>query len=273
MATIRETHIATVTDNNDPEKRFRIKVACASLMGVDSEGEAVEFGGWIEPTFPALLSDDGKTVTGGFFMIPSPGAEVELDIAVSSDFDESPGQTGITNPDPKWRGSLFHVGDTIPEEFAKNYPNRFGFRSATGHVFYFDDSKGDEGKIVLQSRPNEAGQATVLSMENDGSFQIITSNGMMVFMNAKAGEITILDSNLNMFAMKPDGMTLMAKGGTIDMNEAGINILSAGNLHLQGNSITLQALAIALGDGTAALPLLHGAPGLEVPSTIVKTLA
>ena len=50
-------------------------------------GEAVEYGVWIEPTFPALLGD-GESVTGGFFMVQSPGATVELELATSSSHDE-----------------------------------------------------------------------------------------------------------------------------------------------------------------------------------------
>lgn len=252
MVTIREVHIATVVDNDDPEIRFRLKVAGGTLMGTDDDGEVVEYGDWIEPSFPVLLSSDGENVTGGFFAIPGPGTTVEIELAVSSDFDEAPNQTLLTNSDPRWRASLFQLGDDIPDEFKTNYPNRFGFKSATGHLFLFDDSEGDLGKVMIAARPNALGQQSFMSFENDGSIQIITNNGMMFFMNADKGEITLLDSQQNMIALKADGTTIMAKGGhTIDMNAAGINVLAAGALHLQGNSVTAQGLTVALGDSTA----------------------
>lgn len=274
MGTTRETHQGVVTDNNDPEKRFRLKIASATLMGTDDNGEPVEFGDWVEPTFPVLFGTDGKVASAGFFAVPSVGVTVEIEVAVGSSFDESPGQTFISGSDPKWRASLFQLGDEIPEEFETNYPNRFGFKSASGHLFIFDDSE-EGGKVMLAGRANDDGQSSFVSIEDDGSIQIITNAGQMLFFNADKGELTLLDASQNMIAMKPDGITVVSGNGhTLDLNDAGVNILAAGPVFVQGDNVTLKVNPtpgsgkILLGDETAAVPVLIGSPP-GAPSTLL----
>lgn len=140
MSTIKETHRATVKDNDDPERRGRLLVASATLMGVDSNGEAVDFPHYIEPLFPVLYSSNGDKVDGGWFAIPSVGATVEIEVASHSSFDQVPGQTSQTDPDPRWRSCVLRSGDSIPTEFLENYPKRSGLKTASGHTLIFDDS-------------------------------------------------------------------------------------------------------------------------------------
>lgn len=264
MSTIRETHVGVVTDNEDPEARGRLKIACATLMGFDENEEAVEFGDWVEPVFPVLMSGEDGTVNSGWFFVPSVGVVIELEVAVSSDYDQGPGQTFVTNPDPRWRASLLQEGDEIGAEFKVNYPKRSGFRTASGHILFFDDSPGADGKVVLQQRPNEAGTSSFLSFEGNGSVQIVTNSGQMIFMNTETGEITILDSNKNMIAMTAEGITVTdgKKGNMITMGEQGVQVLAAGNLILQGNTIIL-------GDPATAIPVIVGVAPPGAPSTRV----
>ncbi len=253
----REVHTATVTDNNDPEQRFRIKVACATLMGTDTEGEATEYGDWVDPVFPALFTTDGKA-TGGFFAVPGIGAAVELELASSSAFDQSPGQTSINAPSPRWRACIFRKSDDIPEEFAANYPNRFGFRSASGHVFYIDQSPEGKGKIVFAGKPNDEGAQSLISINDDGSIQIATNTGQLISLNSEKSELTILDGNKQAIYMKPDGITIAGAGGRVSIGNAGIDIVSKGNVYIQGGSVTLAGGKIALGSVAAAIPLAKG---------------
>lgn len=148
MSTVRQRHRATVKDNDDPEKRGRLKVASASLMGVDTNGEAVEYPEWIEPSFPALFSDDGDRVNGGLFAIPSPGVLVDIEISTHSTFDQTPGQTEQTDPEPRWKAAILRSSDGLPEEFRKNYPFRFGYKTASGHLLIFDDTNDLRGGNV-----------------------------------------------------------------------------------------------------------------------------
>ena len=150
MATIKETHRATVKNRNDPQKRGRIEVACASLMGVDANGEAVDYPGFIEPLFSVLFSDNNDRVNAGFFAVPSVGATVEIEISKSSSYDQVPGQTEQTDPDPRWKACVLRAGDIIAPEFLVNYPDRLGYVTASGHVLIFDDSAN--GDVTLSHR-------------------------------------------------------------------------------------------------------------------------
>ena len=61
---VRETHLGVVVDNNDEEQRGRIKVACASLMGVDPEtGEPIEYPrpGLRQPSYKPLSNETSRS--------------------------------------------------------------------------------------------------------------------------------------------------------------------------------------------------------------------
>lgn len=264
MGTIREAHVGVVTDNADPEKRGRLLIACASLLGVDDNGEAVEFGDWIEPAFPCLTSEDGERANGGWFFVPSVGVTVTFEVSVSADHDETPGQTFTTNPDPRWVACLLQEGDAIADEFKTNYPARAGFRSASGHILFFDDSDGANGRVVLSQRANADGAASFIAIDGDGSIQIVTSAGHLIFLNTKDNEITILDTNKNLVALKKDGITVVdgVNGHSIDLGKAGVQVLAKGVLTLQGDTVVL-------GDPATAIPVIVGAAPPGAPSTRV----
>lgn len=150
---MKETHRATVKDNNDPEKRGRLLVASATLMGVDSNGEAVDYPNFIEPVFPILFSSNGDKVDGGWFGVPSVGAMVEIEVSTNSVFDQVPGQTEQTDPDPRWKSCVLRSGDDVASEFKTNYPKRMGYKTESGHTLIFDDAKdGIGGKVMLTHR-------------------------------------------------------------------------------------------------------------------------
>ena len=153
VTVLRETHIGTVTDNNDDEKRGRIKFSCASLLGVDPEsGEAREFPSFVDPKFPQLISGDDNGEVSGFFGVPSEGTTVEVEVVVSSERDQSPEQSSIASMDPKWIACLLNQGEKLSSDFTKNYPDRMGWRSKSGHFIIFDD-KADE--IILNHNDKE----------------------------------------------------------------------------------------------------------------------
>ena len=190
VSTIRERHIGIVTDNGDDEKRGRIRVASASLMGVDTEGEPLEYPVWIEPAFPHLLVSDETSgvVDSGFFYVPNVGTTVEFELTVSSSVDKSFGQSSIGNPDPRWVACLLLPGDELSPDFTENYPNRFGWRSRKGSILLFDDT--DEKETVVLRGPDVGGSNSSITFETDGSIGVETSKGQSIRIDVN-GEITL----------------------------------------------------------------------------------
>lgn len=143
-----ERHVATVSANDDPEKRARIRVTCPSLVGDDETPIA----GWVEPA-----------LDWGMFVIPDVGEVVEIEVTVGADTDESYRQSAIDQLNPRWRGTRFY--DTradqpraIPHDdlVAINYAKRRGIQTPKGHTLVFDDTDGQESVSI--SWRNAAGK-------------------------------------------------------------------------------------------------------------------
>lgn len=285
MTTIRETHIATVIDNDDPEKRGRLLVASASLLGVDGGGEAVEYPSWVEPVFPVLATDNDGEVVGGVFFIPGIGSTIELVVASGSAFDQIAGQSTSTNPDPRWRAQLLQVGDTVPEEFASNYPRRAGWLTSSGHLLMFDDSDGGDNKLVLRH-----GLGSFVAIDGDGSIQLATNKldpenpktikKHLVYLNAKDGEVSIIDSNKNVIATDKDGISITAGNGTtlitIGKNGA-VSVVTGGEIKMQAGTAVVESPRVVLGNAAGAVPPVvpptqgvhYGPVGAPINSTSV----
>jgi len=134
-----DVYDATVVANNDEEKKGRIKVACAALLG--DEERALPM--WIPPNFD-----------WGWFVVPDIGEIVQIEMSSDGETDELPGQSSVDDPDIFYRGKRSYTKEVtaeniepreINEEFlGTTYPKRRGFATPTGHFLYFDDSEGSE---------------------------------------------------------------------------------------------------------------------------------
>lgn len=253
MSTVRHVHLGVVTDVDDPEQRGRIKVACASLMGLDASDEAREYPNWIEPSFgwrtTALGAPEGGAVCG-FFFVPGVGTTIELEITESSDFDQSPGQSSIAAPDPRYRGCLVNAGESIGDEFKTNYPARFGWLAPNGATFYFDPTEGSE-QITIQSHEIDGARSFFL-ITSDGSMYLATATGILIVLNVPGGNVQIIDSYGNVMQTVSDGFNLisnkgpvvMAKGANVSILAGGQVLLNAGHVELSAGSVNLGASAV-----------------------------
>lgn len=225
MPISEETHTATVTANDDPEKRGRIRCSCAGLLA-DEDGELPM---WIEPV-----------AQWGWFFVPDVGEIIELVAVAQGDTDESFGQSSIDGPSVRWKGerhwSLDQDGDTprpVPDDFtATNYGKRRGFATPRGHVFMFDDTDGKE-KISLTQKTTVAGvdKFAFLSLDENGSVIVSNRNGSLIYLNALQGQITIVDEFGNSYASDTDGMRIIDKFANIfDMSDGLIQVISQGNI-------------------------------------------
>ena len=254
----RERHIGIVTDNNDDEKRGRIKVACSTLMGVDDSGGPIEYPVWIEPSFPHLLvgAEAGEGVAdSGFFFVPNVGVAVEFEITVSGPADKSTGQSSIGNPDPRWVSSVLLPGDALNSDFTTNYPNRMGWRSVKGSILMFDDTDGQE-RAVFRGPSNADGLHSYVSIEPDGSMIIATNLAHLIHLNDQ-GEITIIDSHGNTIATDEGGLKLISHNGSLITVGADVQVLSGGNVTVNASNVSLNAAAVELG-GMAVEAIIKG---------------
>lgn len=172
---IREAFPAIVVDNEDEEKRGRLKVACAHLMGVDAEtGEAKEYPFWVEPA-GWMLSGDGSKTTAGCIDIPTPGTVVTLEVTTGNTRDRVPGESFVANPSPVWFAPRLIGRDEFPGTLATNYPNRRGWTTPSGHELVFDDSDGDKGQVWVKHR-----SGAIVQIDNDGKITLKTDGDVAV---------------------------------------------------------------------------------------------
>lgn len=211
-----ETYPAVVTANADPDKRGRIRVACAALLG-DEESELPQ---WVEPV-----------LSWGWFVVPDVGELVDLDVYTASSEDESSGQFSIDNLAPRWRGSRYYGNEEatkptpIPTEFLTNYGKRRGFATPGGHTFVFDDT--DNKRTVALTWKDKDGNASALTCDEKGSWSLTTSAGHLLKLDVDSGSLTLLDVNGNTYETSSSGATLDS-GGTIVVNAARVEVGGSG---------------------------------------------
>lgn len=267
MATIRETYPARVTKNEDPDKRGRVKVVCAGLMGDDE----TELPGWIEPA-----------LDWGWFFVPDIGELIEICCVAENDQQENASyQAFLENPELKWTGVRYQSleGGTPrppnPLMTDKNYGKRRGFATPLGHVLIFDDTKGDESIIISWHRGNE-GEYTQITMDKLGSIMLLDYKSNMIHLNAKDDKegITILDKNANLIALDKDGVKVVDKfSNIIEMKDGLIQVMSQKDLLIKSGAntdITVEGNASVNVTGTTDI-VSTGDAKIEAPKVDIKT--
>ena len=114
-------HKAKIVDNNDPEKKGRVKFASHTLLGGKVHPE------WAEPMFAFAGNDSG------WFFIP----EVDQIVEISFDDEKNMSQ-------PRWISALYSDAGAVPAEAQENYPDVRLIKTPSGHGLLFDDSPGNE---------------------------------------------------------------------------------------------------------------------------------
>ena len=237
-----EHHTATVTDSDDPEKRGRIKVSCAGLLG-DEESPLPM---WVDPV--------GQW---GWFIVPDVGELVEVVVVAGSGEDEQPGQMSIDNLDVQWRGARHYgneEGDAptpVPEDFtATNYGKRRGFATPGGHVLLFDDTEGDQ-KVSLTW--HQEGKYSFISFDKTGGIILSTHSKHLIQLDAENGEIKIWDQHGNMYVSDEDRVLIFQKdSNSIEMKADGnITVLAQAGLTVNGKVAHINTGEVILGEGLA----------------------
>jgi hypothetical protein len=151
---------AIVTDNQDPEKRGRLKVKVPALLG---ETEI----GWAMPCFPY-----GGGADRGFYMIP------EAQDGIWVEFEA--GQISF----PIWSGTWW-AQDETPKgaDGAEPAPDLKLIKTKSGHVIQFDDSSGCAAITIVDQQGNKVVMdANGLSI--DTASRDISVKGMQITLEA-----------------------------------------------------------------------------------------
>ncbi|MFC7335833.1 phage baseplate assembly protein V [Haloferula chungangensis] len=208
-----------VVDNEDPEKRGRLRLRVPSAL-------AGEVTAWALPCAPFGGSNDQ-----GFFMMPVVGAQVW------AEFEEG-------NLDyPIWSGTFWQSSGEAPVENPQKASTTRLLRTPSGHSLQFDDEAGAES--FLLTHPS----GTEIRIDEKGTIEIKGANGEQLTLDA-AANISLSDSNNNELSMNSSGVTVKdASGNQIEMAGSGITI--------KGSAVTIDAGMVSLG-GSGGEPLMKG---------------
>lgn len=167
MSVVIEKHPAVVTSVDDPDKKFRIKVKCAAIMG-DEDAELPQ---WVKPK-----------QDWGWVLLPEVNDQVEIEITTSAPVDEALGQAAIQDPDVRWSGSSFLP---VPDEFKAAYGKQRGFFTAAGHFLIFNDDDGSLTVLLANgaSLKLEGKDSGAKMTVGDGAVGVAIANALKDFWN------------------------------------------------------------------------------------------
>jgi len=222
------TYPAIVVDNNDPEKRGRIKFKCPSVFGKDYISEI-----WADP------SDERIAGKGhGEFLPPYIGDWVEMCF-----------EYGDTK-NPIYHGGFFGLKE-IPTDFSADYPNVRGWVFASGSKLLVGESKGKEFVNIIHK------SGTFIKLNPDGSISASCTD-LSVKASGKANIETGGDTTI-----KAGGKVVINASGEVDVT-AGGNIVAKG-AQIQMNGSSGQVLTTVT---DPVVDLITGAPTIGVPTVL-----
>lgn len=224
-----------VIDNEDPEKRGRIRVLVPSVLADQTTD-------WALPCLPY-----GGISQQGFFMVP------DIDSQVWIEFEEG----DISRP--IWVGTFWQQEDDTPEDAKKDSPTTRMLQTTSGHILQFDDESGAEQFRLYHPADTE------LTIDHEGTVLLADPTGAEVKIDAAATEITIKDSHGNSMTLDSSGTVVEdANGHKITMEAAGITA--------EAPKIVLKGSQVHLGD-EGGEPVIKGQSFLSMFATHIHTSA
>lgn len=254
MSTSTEVHDGRVTDNNDPEKKGRLKVASQGLLGA-----GLSLPMWIPPENQWFASAGGA----GALFLPAVESSVELIVhTTDSGLDERPGERFLDNPDIRWRPAQFTSSagaNPLPAALAgDNYPNVRGWVTVSGHVFTFDDTPGAERVQLIH-----ANGGTFFDVAPDGSILILTAGGALLWLrNDDTKGVFLIDPAGNSVSLDATGTSLISRWGQwITMKDGAVDLVArtADTVNILGGQINLDGGTVNIGGLNADEKLVKGA--------------
>lgn len=219
-----------VVDNQDPQKRARLKLRIPSVLA-DAET------GWALPCLPF-----GGLAGMGLFLVP------EVDTQVWVEFEEGE----ITRP--IWTGTFWQKQDDPPAEATEGDGTTTRLiKTPGGHLLRFDDEKDKEKIQILHPGGTE------VAIDEKGILTLTDQGGSTVTLDPDAGTLIVEDSNGNTLTMDSSGTIVEDKNGNkIEMAAAGVTVDAA--------KVVIKGQQVVLG-GDAGEPIIKGQSFLTLFAT------
>jgi len=224
-----------VTDNDDPEKRGRIRLLVPSVLGETPTG-------WALPSLPF-----GGLADQGLFVVP------EVDAQVWVEFEA--GNVDL----PIWTGTFWQAGGNPPAEADKSPPTTRLLKTPSGHVLQFDDESGKE-KFRLA---HPAG--TEMTVDEKGTVIVTDAKGNTLTLDADAGQVIVEEANGNTITLSSSGVAIEdANGNKVEMAASGITV--------KGQQVVVDGQVVMLA-GQGGEPIIKGQSFLTLFATHVHPSA
>lgn len=212
---------AFVNDNEDPERRGRLRLVIPSVLGLDPSD-------WALPCFPY-----GGGPGFGFIAVPPVDSQVVVEF-IEGDISS-----------PIWTGTFWRREDEVPPGRAGGpAPTTKILKTESGHFISLEDADGEE-HLTLKS----AADATI-EMDHEGSIALTGSDGATVTLDAAGGTLSVEDANGNSLVMSSSGIeTSDGSGNSISMTSGGVEV--------SATTVKISASQVTVGTGSAE-PLVKG---------------
>lgn len=219
-----------VVDNQDPQKRARLKVRVPSVLA-DSET------GWALPCLPF-----GGLADIGLFLVP------EVDSQIWVEFEEGE----ISRP--IWVGTFWQQqGDPPAEANEGDGVTTRLLKTPGGHILRFDDEADKEKFQLLHPGGSE------IAIDEKGILTLTDQGGSTVTLDPDAGKLVVEDSNGNTMTMDSSGTVVEDKNGNkIEMAAAGVTV--------EAQKVVVKGTQVVLG-GDAGEPIIKGQSFLTLFAT------
>lgn len=209
-----------VVDNQDPEKRARLKLLVPSVLG---EAET----GWALPCLPF-----GGLSEQGLFMVPENDAQVWVE------FEE--GNLSY----PIWTGTFWQQASDVPSEVSDEAPTARLIKTPSGHLLHFEDKSGEERVNLKHMSGSE------ILIDENGSMALTDKNGATLTIDADSNEILLEDTSGNKLVMNTSGTIVEdSNGNKIEMAAAGVTV--------KGTQVVVEGQQVMLG-GQGGEPVIKG---------------
>ena len=135
--------------------------------------------------------------------------------------------------------------------------------TANNQIFQIEDTPDAEAITMLHK------SGALLSMQTNGSVQLIGSNGGYLFINTEADELSLTHNQGHIIGITSDEINLSEKGGAdiISIREGQIQLTSGGDVTLQASAFGVNAGGITFADQVGgSLKIENGLVALGGPT-------